>query len=549
MPLTALLPNGAAVDLTACSDEVWFALYRPQVPAQLSCRSCAGPLHAKVSPRGLRFFAHNRRTEDCPTTGESAEHLALKADLARLIRQSGGTSIVEATPSPGDAGGWRADVLGIGANGRRIAFEAQLAAMTVDVGRERTARYAADGIGTVWVTTRQASWLYGLPGIQVDPDHAHVLEGLADLVDGRWRVHQGALLARCVRLWLAGQVTHVDGVHLYEDRPGAALARSGAVIWTMKEDARRWSVHQEQQRANARRLEALQQRQRGAEIREAEQREAHARHVKALGERQLRLLHVMVPEIAERAAAVGHRVWLGAPNPTFWQEHRPIELADAFGNKRTGFGCPIWTGPWGGDLHLSAVICPSANRVTPALGRSWKDRETTVCVADRREAARVAQALGWPVEDVRIVDAPPPPAAPSPAVSTLTAEQREASQLRLLGMVVPLIAEQAGGPERVFLGRPPLPWNVRRPITLLQAVGLQPKGGSTTPRVWTGASASAAVLHTAVSPDPASLTQDLGDRWRNLGVRVVVETADEAAAIAYKLAWPVSDITLVSGTS
>ena len=36
-------------------------------------------MHAKVSGRGGRFFAHNRRTTDCTGAGETEEHRSLSA--------------------------------------------------------------------------------------------------------------------------------------------------------------------------------------------------------------------------------------------------------------------------------------------------------------------------------------------------------------------------------------------------------------------------------------------------------------------------------------
>jgi competence protein CoiA len=36
----------------------WEQIHRVRPPAPLMCRACAGPVSAKLSVRGLRFFAH-----------------------------------------------------------------------------------------------------------------------------------------------------------------------------------------------------------------------------------------------------------------------------------------------------------------------------------------------------------------------------------------------------------------------------------------------------------------------------------------------------------
>ena len=361
MPLTAL-QRGKQVDSTACTDEVWAALYRASPRAVLTCRACGTAVHAKVSPRGLRFFAHDRLTPSCPTTGETPEHLGLKKSIAELVRAAGGTAIIEALPRPEDTGGWRADVLGVGASGHRIAFEVQLAAMTTTEGTERTEKYAGDGIQTVWVTTRSAPWLYTLPGVQVGPHHDALIaqEGVAHLVDGAWQVDQGSL-ADLMPQWLAGLMGHTTGVRLSEQRPTRWLYRTEAVVCAPVRDIRRWTHQQEQRQA--------------AEQQARAEREAYARNLQALYNRQERLLQVVVPEVAARGGN-GDRVWLGVP-ATPWDGHLPVALRDALGNEKTGQGCVVWAGQSRDSLTLRAVVCPVANAVGPGLGRNWQSRGAT----------------------------------------------------------------------------------------------------------------------------------------------------------------------------
>jgi competence CoiA-like predicted nuclease len=126
-------------------------------------------MHAKVSSRGLRF-AHDAAASMCPSAGKIPAHRELKNNVAEMIRDAGWAAQVEAEPSPSDTGGWRADVLAeLSGLTRRVAFEVQLAGMTSDEGKERSARYAADGIEVVWISTKHARWLYGIPGVRVRP--------------------------------------------------------------------------------------------------------------------------------------------------------------------------------------------------------------------------------------------------------------------------------------------------------------------------------------------------------------------------------------------
>jgi hypothetical protein len=108
---------------------------------------------AKVSKLGTRFFAHHRRPEECPAAGETAFHLELKSLIAAKARALGHQVEVEA---PGD--GWRADVLTIGPDGQRIAWEVQRSPIAAEDVAERTVRHRASGLRTVWLAKREWSW-------------------------------------------------------------------------------------------------------------------------------------------------------------------------------------------------------------------------------------------------------------------------------------------------------------------------------------------------------------------------------------------------------
>jgi hypothetical protein len=84
--------------------------------------------------------------------------------LAELIRsRPGWTASVEAAPADGDEGGWRADVLANGPEGRRVAIEVQLASMTAALGKQRGALYDRDGVEHVWLTPTNPQWVLKIP--------------------------------------------------------------------------------------------------------------------------------------------------------------------------------------------------------------------------------------------------------------------------------------------------------------------------------------------------------------------------------------------------
>ncbi|WP_456293729.1 competence protein CoiA family protein [Streptomyces goshikiensis] len=119
-------------------------------------------MHAKTSPRGARFFAHDRRSAHCPSLGESEPHRMLKRALAAAARAAGHHVSMEATAAHG---GWRADVLAAGPQGRFTALEAQVSSASLDDVLKRTRRYQADGVAVVWFTPSRARWLGHVPSV------------------------------------------------------------------------------------------------------------------------------------------------------------------------------------------------------------------------------------------------------------------------------------------------------------------------------------------------------------------------------------------------
>lgn len=175
MPLTAVHATAGVLDVTldpyapgpgqalAAGGLAWEDLHRRRPRPPLSCRECGHGLHAKVSPTGLRFFAHDRGAPECCLSGESIAHRLLKVELASAIRAAGWHVELE---MPGD--GWRADVLATSPDGiTRMAWEAQLAPATVDELRERTERMTAEGVSVCWVTDKDRPFIGHVPSIRI----------------------------------------------------------------------------------------------------------------------------------------------------------------------------------------------------------------------------------------------------------------------------------------------------------------------------------------------------------------------------------------------
>jgi competence protein CoiA len=161
-------------------DLAWSAVHRARPRVPLTCRECGHGVHAKLSPKGLRFFAHDAVAPDCSLAGETIAHRLLKLQLASAIRDAGWFAELEVAGE-----GWRADVLATSPDGaRQIAWEAQLAQITLDDLRERTARMAASGVPVCWVTDHDRPWIGAVPSIRLTVPVEPGETGSAQVVDG-----------------------------------------------------------------------------------------------------------------------------------------------------------------------------------------------------------------------------------------------------------------------------------------------------------------------------------------------------------------------------
>ena len=366
VPLACLDDDGVLVDATAMTNHEWSLIHRVTPRPLLTCRFCSRQMQAKRSKTGLAFFAHDRRSPSCPSTGETAEHRYLKTAIAQATRAEGWLAELEAA---GD--GWRADVLVTSPSGdRRIAFEVQLAAMTVAEGRRRTDRYHESDVETVWATTRLPAWFFELPGIQIATidDELQVTRGCLRRNEYSWDRPAAFALQRFLRHLFAGNLicAQPDWHHDEIPRGSSTISRSFVkpTAWVKPGD---W----DRELADRRRRQEEQ-------AAEEHQRRLHAQRIQDLLDRQLQLTPIVVDLACERT---GLQAWAGertgpdgAPQPS----------------RRYAAGVPVFVGQRHAPV-LWAVVCPVADR----LGNwaRWKWRAATVFVASTNEERRINTAL------------------------------------------------------------------------------------------------------------------------------------------------------------
>jgi len=416
MPLVA---RGLGRLLDATMDDLgvgisWSGIHRSRPRVLLVCAACAGSMHAKVSPRGLRFFAHDAARKECPLNGETPDHRLLKSAIAAAVRAAGWQAGLEAE---GPDRRWRADVLAISPDGRRrVAWEAQLAHQHNDETLARSARYADDGIDVVWVFDRPVSG--GMPAVrvQVERTSMEVAEPVARLVvkacgsvgcsryrdlpeppacpgHGRWNPTT-ITLDLFVRLVCQERIVWANlpttGVATHE-KPVGARAHDSAGRWSWTSPiylTRASAIHRAQLDTDKLAAEAramlLREREAKAQQRKTmmvqieRDKQRHAANRAALRERQQQLTPVVMQQVGDRT---GSRAW-------------PLD-----GDPDYAMGVSILS-----EGRIVAVICPVASRITEETAELMAD--VVVYVASEHERRTIATHCRADQRIVVIADPP-----------------------------------------------------------------------------------------------------------------------------------------------
>lgn len=284
MAFTAVHPHAGPIDAT-CADLGcgldWSEVYRVRPRIALVCPECGFGVHAKLSPRRLRYFAHDPgRPADCEMSNESIEHHFLKLELATAIRAAGWHAQLEVRAEDGS---WRADVMATSADGtRRMAWEAQLSPITDTDLLDRTGRYTDEGIDVCWVSPHEhVPWLGKGPAVRVQapPDDGKdwfVADGLArfDEPSGAWLIVEQTSLETFVRWALAGQVYSHQVLPRYRRiHLGAVSTARRTQIWTTERSAEAEVRHDAmRQRQEARKAERQRRELEAEQLRQAKEK-------------------------------------------------------------------------------------------------------------------------------------------------------------------------------------------------------------------------------------------------------------------------------------
>lgn len=412
MPLTALLA-GVELDSTVCSTEEWLAIHRQRPRPELACRACGASMHARVSKRGLRHFAHDKRQPTCPVEGESPEHHHLKSLVARLARDLGYRAELEVASASDAEDAWRADVLVLTPSGRRFAFEIQLSAMSMPEGRHRTERYASAGIATVWLSSRHPGWMCQLPSVHISESGSEdpvADRGLARFDGQRWIAQESLPLIEVISGILDGTMTKTESPGEFVEMVAVRRAHNSAEVTVSRttrdatvlvrtSDLKRHRWYQEgldrrreeQQRAQA---EAAQDAARTARERSA--------NIAAMKERRYRLLQRVVAGL-QAMLKPDEAIWLAGQYPERWDGGYPVPLELASGTASSAFGALAGIGSLDMPGMSWVVICPTASRCDTEMGAEWREHAVCVGADTPREAHMIARALGWRAHEVEII--------------------------------------------------------------------------------------------------------------------------------------------------
>jgi len=308
-------------------------------------------------------------------------------------------------------------------------------------GREKVtgaAKYAADNIATIWVTTAKAVWLWVLPGLRLrarsfdgdndvkDGDSGNdVATGAAtmDIIDGvaafrehslgnpegatsdvevirRWEQLADATLDATVSAILGGTMVVHRVTWLNEQTPFAGKSDEDMHVNALVSKS---DVRAESQYSGSEGLYEVVRKRRRALARASRTPRPvgpvapvparRSKNTNPMGERQERVLRSALPEVLALAMS-GEHVWVGVP---------PMPLTNggaAGGDASSAYGLPLWIGTEVDEARLVAVLSPVARLITDEVAHRWLDECVRVYVESEVEGSVLSRALGWPMGDL-----------------------------------------------------------------------------------------------------------------------------------------------------
>lgn len=343
----------------------WEDVHRVRPSAPLTCAECKHALRPKVSPAGLRFFAHAPGSPHCSLARESLAHHLLKLELATAAREAGAHAEMEVC---GPGGAWRADVLVSDPAGTwRVALEAQLSAITPEEIDGRVDRMEADGVPSVWFTDRlRVPWLYRVPSARLElvDDVLTVVEGIARFGGySDWKPGPRMPLREFVRCLLSGElVLRGPGAVTYSSELTPLGKGQADMFWARVRCAEAADARERQEQEEERRREEDRRYERATREVDRERRRQRDEAVTALQERQV---------------ACSKRAW------SFVREETGVDpYVEDQGMHAYAMGVPVYVG-----MRPYAVVCPVVSRVSAVRDRL---ASLVVLVASEQERERVA---------------------------------------------------------------------------------------------------------------------------------------------------------------
>lgn len=149
MPFKAYV-DGKVVISSFISKDEWDEIKKMKLPIKMHC--CENDGYMKRNKYGTQFFVHNNK-KNCNYKPESAEHLALKDEIAKCLHKNGCDFIDVERKGPD----WIADIYAEH-RGKKYAFEIQISKIDRETIIERSKKYVNSGIHPVWILKKNKNF-------------------------------------------------------------------------------------------------------------------------------------------------------------------------------------------------------------------------------------------------------------------------------------------------------------------------------------------------------------------------------------------------------
>lgn len=274
----------------------------------------------------------------------------------------------------------------------------------------------ADGIQTVWITTKDANWLWALPGLKLlerdkyddrETQEFDVVRGLAMFKDNGWDISEKTFCSSIISEILREHRVPQCAGYLYEEVPLGLTRRrryhhQNAVALVSSADAEKSRVRADEIERNRLRQQEKYRIENDELARSIADNERRIQNTRALEKRQDRVIMFVHRDVLHEMN-FGDDILVGVPSRPLTRD-LDLSARGAKGSEATAFGSAVWIKSKTDGVSLFGIVCPVASRITPGLASSWRKRGVRIYVGDLHEAARIANVLRWPLETLRICE-------------------------------------------------------------------------------------------------------------------------------------------------